>query len=119
MAASVLRRTRCARRCAEWRLSSETHRLDPVGAHSQMCQIVSNHYRPPIAKRQVVFRGPALVAMSVDADLCLWPFHEPLRVSLKDLAGIVAQGVLVVVEEDVVERLRRVQFIQRAAVEQL
>ena len=119
MAASVLRPTRLARRRAEWRLSAEGHRLDSIGADSQARQIVSNRYRPLIAKREVVFRCPALVAMSVDADLCLRPFRQPLRVSLEHLAGIVAQDVLVVVEENIVERLRRVELLQRHALEQL
>src|SRR5262245_58750484 len=119
MAPSVLREAGFACRRAKWRLSSEAHRLDPLGADSYVRQILSNHDGASIAKREVVFRSPTLVAMAVDADLGLWPFHEPLRVSLKDLAGIVAQGVLVVIEEDVVEWLRRVQLIQRHTLEQL
>src|SRR5262245_66401632 len=83
VAASVLCPTRFARRRAEWRLSAESHRLDSVGADSQARQIVSNRYRPLIAKREVVFRCPALAAMSVDAGLCLRPFPQPLRVSLQ------------------------------------
>src|SRR4030095_3256558 len=57
--------------------------------------------------------------MSVDADLCLRPFRQPLRVSLEHLAGIVAQDVLVVVEEDIVEWLLRVKLLQRHALERL
>ena len=50
--------------------------------------------------------------MTVHTDQGLRPLREPLRVLLQHLLGIVAQRVLIVVEERIGERTLRIELAQ-------
>src|SRR5579872_4828995 len=104
MIAAVLRPAGLALRRAERRLLAEApHRQSGLG-DAEAFEILTDLHRTTIAEREVVLRRSAFIAMPLDADARLRPLLQPLRVSLQHHAALIANRVLVVIEEHVAER---------------
>src|SRR5581483_657877 len=117
--AAILRPAGLARLAAEGRFLAEAPHLDALRRHAEAHQVVADGCRAAFAEREVVLRRAALVAVPLDEDARRRPPRQPGRIALERRAAVLAQHVLVVVEEDVAQRALGVQLVERLAAEQL
>src|SRR5579862_1999215 len=89
--AAVLRPAALVIAMAERRLLPEAPDDEPIGRHAKADEIVARGFGAPVAKRDVVLGGSALVAVPFQGDAGPRPFRQPRRVPLENGAAVVAQ----------------------------
>src|SRR4029077_12444973 len=103
VAAAILRPTRLGLLLAERPLLSVGDRLDAAAVDAERNEVVLGGVGAPLAEREDVLVGAAVVAVALDEDLDRAELLQPLGVRGQGRPRVVAQLVLVVVEVRVLE----------------
>ncbi|HUK36400.1 MAG TPA: hypothetical protein VLV86_20930 [Vicinamibacterales bacterium] len=115
MIASILRPALLAGLGAERRFAAERFDRQSFGGDPQVDQVVAHALGPTIPEGQVVFGGATLIAVAFDTDTRVGPAAEPVHVALESGDAIVAELILLEIEEHVAEWMFGVERVERFA----
>lgn len=88
---------------AESALFTVAGRIDAAGVESLADQILLRRIRPTVAKGEIVFLRSTLVAVTLDGDADCWALAEGAGIVLQSRARVIPDGVLVVIEERILD----------------
>src|SRR5271167_4031591 len=114
MATAILLPTSLIGFGAERLLLAVADRLDIAGADPTLRQRVLHGTRPAVAQSQVVLRGPALVAVSLDHEMDVGMLRQESDIGLQGTLLIRANIGFVVIEVDVLHVLREQFLVARS-----
>src|SRR5277367_3390359 len=113
MATAILLPTSLGGLVAERLLLAVADRLNVAGADAALRQGALHRACPAVAQRQVVFGGPALVAVSLDHEVDVGMLREESDIGLQRRLLVSADIGLVVIEVNVLDVLREQLLLAR------